>query len=636
MIIIVKQGVELMIIDLVNRIEDILPMVSKPTRYMGNELNMIKKDLNQVKLKFALAFPDVYEVAMSHLGIKILYHLLNEREDTAAERVYAPWVDMEEKMREHNLPLFTLENRAKVADFDILGFTLQYEMSYTNILNMLDLAGIPLRSKDRGEEFPLVIVGGPCAFNPEPLAPFVDVVLLGEAEAAIGELVDQYLVWKDSGASKKDLLKSLSQIEGLYIPSFYEIDYNDDGEVVKFEAKNDAPEILKKRVIQNLDESYYPEKLILPYMEIVHDRVTLEVARGCTRGCRFCQAGMIYRPVRERSHERIKDLAKKLIESTGYEEISLSSLSTSDYSKIEDLAKELLEEYKDQRVSVALPSMRVDSFSVDLAKELQAVRKTGLTFAPEAGTQRLRDVINKGIDEEDLLKTTEAAFKEGWRRVKLYFMMGLPTETLEDIRGIADLAKKVAEMGDEIRRNSDNKRRVKVGVSVSTFVPKPHTPFQWSKFNTLEEIKEKQQLLRNELRGKDLSFTWTDPYLSTMEAVFARGDRRAAEVMQRAWELGAKFDGWSEHFDYQRWKQAFEESGYNLEEYVYRNFNLEGRLPWDHLEVGVDKGYLRKEYQKAIDVELTPDCRFNNCTGCGILKNLDARISLIGGENSGK
>ena len=625
-----------MIIDLVNRIEDILPMVSKPTRYMGNELNMIKKDLNQVKLKFALAFPDVYEVAMSHLGIKILYHLLNEREDTAAERVYAPWVDMEEKMREHNLPLFTLENRAKVADFDILGFTLQYEMSYTNILNMLDLAGIPLRSKDRGEEFPLVIVGGPCAFNPEPLAPFVDVVLLGEAEAAIGELVDQYLVWKDSGASKKDLLKSLSQIEGLYIPSFYEIDYNDDGEVVKFEAKNDAPEILKKRVIQNLDESYYPEKLILPYMEIVHDRVTLEVARGCTRGCRFCQAGMIYRPVRERSHERIKDLAKKLIESTGYEEISLSSLSTSDYSKIEDLAKELLEEYKDQRVSVALPSMRVDSFSVDLAKELQAVRKTGLTFAPEAGTQRLRDVINKGIDEEDLLKTTEAAFKEGWRRVKLYFMMGLPTETLEDIRGIADLAKKVAEMGDEIRRNSDNKRRVKVGVSVSTFVPKPHTPFQWSKFNTLEEIKEKQQLLRNELRGKDLSFTWTDPYLSTMEAVFARGDRRAAEVMQRAWELGAKFDGWSEHFDYQRWKQAFEESGYNLEEYVYRNFNLEGRLPWDHLEVGVDKGYLRKEYQKAIDVELTPDCRFNNCTGCGILKNLDARISLIGGENSGK
>ncbi|PRX28978.1 radical SAM family uncharacterized protein [Orenia metallireducens] len=625
-----------MTIDLANKIEEILPEVSKPTRYMGNELNMIKKDLNQVKVKFALAFPDVYEVAMSHLGIKILYHLLNEREDTVAERVYAPWVDMEQKMREHNLPLFTLENRAKVVDFDILGFTLQYEMSYTNILNMLDLAGIPLKSKDRGEEFPLVIVGGPCAFNPEPLAPFVDVVLLGEAEAAIGELVDQYLVWKDSGASKKDLLKSLSQIEGLYIPSFYEIDYNDDGEVVKFEAKNDAPEILKKRVIQNLDESYYPEKLILPYMEIVHDRVTLEVARGCTRGCRFCQAGMIYRPVRERSHERIKDLAKKLIESTGYEEISLSSLSTSDYSKIEDLAKKLLEEYKDQRVSVALPSMRVDSFSVDLAKELQAVRKTGLTFAPEAGTQRLRDVINKGINEEDLLKTTEAAFKEGWRRVKLYFMMGLPTETLEDIKGIADLAKKVAEMGDEIRRNSDNKRRVKVGVSVSTFVPKPHTPFQWSKFNTLEEIKEKQQLLRNELRGKDLSFTWTDPYLSTMEAVFARGDRRAAEVMQRAWELGAKFDGWSEHFDYQRWKQAFEESGYNLEEYVYRNFNLEGRLPWDHLEVGVDKGYLRKEYQKAIDVELTPDCRFNNCTGCGILKNLDARISLIGGENSGK
>jgi len=625
-----------MAIDLANKIQEILPEVSKPTRYMGNELNMIKKDLDQVKMKVALAFPDVYEVAMSHLGIKILYHLLNEREDTVAERVYAPWVDMEQKMRENNIPLFTLENRAKVADFDMLGFTLQYEMSYTNILNMLDLAGIPLRNEDRGKEFPLVIVGGPCAFNPEPLAPFVDVVLLGEAEAAIGEVVDKYLAWKNSDTSKEELLKNLSEVEGIYVPSFYQINYNDNGEVVEFETKNNTPKVLKKRVIQNLDESYYPQKLILPYMDIVHDRVTLEVARGCTRGCRFCQAGMIYRPVRERSHERIKDLAKKLIESTGYDEISLSSLSTSDYSKIEDLAKDLLEEYKDQRVSVALPSMRVDSFSVDLAKELQAVRKTGLTFAPEAGTQRLRDVINKGIDEEDLLETTEAVFKEGWRRVKLYFMMGLPTETLEDIKGIADLAKKVAEIGDEIRRNSDNKRRVKVGVSVSTFVPKPHTPFQWSKFNTLEEIKEKQQLLRNELRGKDLSFTWTDPYLSTMEAVFARGDRRVADVMEKAWELGAKFDGWSEHFDYDLWQKAFEESGYNLEDYVYRNFNLEGRLPWDHLKVGVDKAYLKKEYQKAINVELTPDCRFNNCTGCGILNNLDAKISLIGGDNSGE
>ncbi len=619
-------------INLSQKILEILPTVSKPTRYMGNEINMIKKNLNQVEVKFALAFPDVYEVAMSHLGIKILYHLLNEREDVAAERVYAPWVDMEERLRENNIPLFTLENKIGINEFDILGFTLQYEMSYTNILNMLDLAGIPVRSEDRGKEDPIVIAGGPCAFNPEPLAPFIDVILLGEAEAAIDEIVDQYILWKKTNGNKKELLKSLAKIKGVYIPSFYKIDYNRNGTVTDFFAEDYAPDKLDKRVVNNLDEAYYPDKFIVPYMEIVHDRVTLEVARGCTRGCRFCQAGMIYRPVRERSHKRIKELAKQLIECTGYEELSLASLSTSDYSRVEDLAKSLLEEYKNQRVSIALPSMRVDSFSLDLAKELQAVRKTGLTFAPEAGTQRLRDVINKGVSEDDLIRSVSDCFKEGWRRVKLYFMMGLPTETMEDLQGIVDVAKKVSALGDQIRLNSNNKRRVKVGVSVSTFVPKPHTPFQWSKFNTLEEIEKKQQYLRDNLRGKDLSFTWTDPELSILESVFARGDRRVADIIEKAWQLGAKFDGWNEHFRYDLWKQAFEDLGYDIEEYAYRDFDLDTRLPWEHLQVGVNKEYLRLEYQKALNEELTPDCRFDKCSGCGVMNNLDARMDLLGGE----
>ncbi len=616
------------------QIERILPKVSKPTRYMGNELNIVKKDLEEVKLKFALAFPDVYEVAMSHLGIKILYHLLNKREDVAAERVYAPWTDMEEKMRENDLPLFSLENRAAIADFDILGFTLQYEMSYTNVLNMMDLAGVPLRSRDRGEDDPLVIVGGPCAFNPEPLADFVDVVLLGEAEAALGEVVDCFLEWKESIGSKGELLKSLAKIEGIYIPSLYRIEYNQQGEVIEFNAQDQAPEVLTKRVVDNLDKVDYPEKIILPYMDIVHDRVTLEVARGCTRGCRFCQAGMIYRPVRERSHGKIKELARKLLNNTGYEELSLSSLSTSDYSKIEDLARDLLDEFKDDRVSIALPSTRVDSFSIELAKELQEIRKTGLTFAPEAGTQRLRDVINKGINEDDLINSVTAAFKSGWRRVKLYFMMGLPTETMEDMQGIVDLAKKVAAIGDEIRLNSNNKRRVKVGVSVSTFVPKSHTPFQWSKFNTLDEIEAKQNYLRSNLRGKDISFNWNDPELSIMESVIARGDRRLADVMERAWQKGAKFDGWNEHFKYELWQDAFKELGDDLEEYAYRDLSLGARLAWDHLQVGVNKEYLKREYQKALDVELTPDCRFESCSGCGIIKNLDAKMDLLGGEDN--
>ena len=614
-----------------DRLQEILPQVENPTRYMGQEVNSIIKDLDEVAVKVALAFPDVYEVGMSHLGIKILYHLLNQREDVAAERIYAPWEDMEQKMRSGEIPLFTLENKAAVSDFDLIGFTLQYELSYTNLLNILDLAGLPLRSIDRSASDPLVIAGGPCAFNPEPLSPFIDLFLLGEAEAAIEEIVDVYAKWKQNNQSKEKLLEILATIQGVYIPQFYEFDYDQQGAVTNFVVKDGISETIQKRAVKDLDSAFYPEEFIVPYMDIVHDRVNLEIARGCTSGCRFCQAGMIYRPVRERSHERIKELAHKLINSTGYEEMSLTSLSSGDYSKIESLATDLVKEYEEDKISLALPSMRVDSFSVDLAQELQKIRKTGLTFAPEAGTQRLRDVINKGIEEADIISAAKDAFQAGWRRVKLYFMIGLPTETEEDLQGIVDLAKKLAKLGDEIRLDSDYKRRVSVNVSVSTFVPKPHTPFQWSNFNTLTEIKEKIQYLKNNLQGKDLSLDWNEPTLSLLEAVFARGDRRTADLLEKAWELGARFDGWRECFDYNLWQKAASEIGFNLEEYAYRDFCVENRLPWDHLLVGVSKEYLQNEYNKALSAERTTDCRSDSCSNCGVLNQLDARMSLLGG-----
>lgn len=612
------------------RLEELLPQVENPTRYMGREVNSIVKDLNEVEVKVALAFPDVYEVGMSHLGIKILYHLLNQKDNVAAERVYAPWIDMEEKMREEELPLFTLENKAAVENFDILGFTLQYELSYTNLLNMLDLANLPLRSNDRDEEDPLVIAGGPCGSNPEPIAPFIDLFLLGEAEAAIEEIVDKYSSWQKTHKNKEELLRELATIEGVYVPQFYQIRYDEQGAVSAFEVDEGIPETVKKRVVQDLDEAFYPEKFIVPYMDVVHDRVNLEIARGCTSGCRFCQAGMIYRPVRERSHKRIKELADKLVDNTGYEEISLTSLSSGDYTGIKDLATDLVEEYEADKISVALPSMRVDSFSVDLAEELQKVRKTGLTFAPEAGSQRLRNVINKGIKEEDVISAASDAFKAGWRKVKLYFMIALPTESEADLQGIVDLAKKIADLGDEIRLNSDYKRRVSVNVSVSTFVPKPHTPFQWSQFNTLAEINDKIQFLKDNLRGKDLSLDWNEPTVSLLEAVFARGDRRIADLLEQAWQLGARYDGWREMFDYELWQEAAQQVGFDLENYACREWNVEQRLPWDHLMTGVNKEYLQAEYDKALAEEVTSNCRYEDCSNCGVLEQLEARMSLIG------
>ncbi|MBM7556190.1 TIGR03960 family B12-binding radical SAM protein [Halanaerobacter jeridensis] len=617
--------------ELEDRLEEILPQVTNPTRYMGREVNSIVKNLDEVEVKVALAFPDVYEVGMSHLGIKILYHLLNQRDEVAAERVYSPWEDMENKMKEEDLPLFTLENKAPISEFDILGFTLQYELSYSNLLNTLDLANLPLRSKDRTAKHPLVIAGGPCASNPEPLAPFIDLFLLGEAEAAIEEIVDKYIAWQNNNYSREELLKDLATLEGVYVPQFYEIDYDENHNVSKFEVQEGIKEEVKKRVVQNLDEAFYPEKFIVPYMDVVHDRVNLEIARGCTSGCRFCQAGMIYRPVRERSHERIKELAENLVSNTGYEEISLTSLSSGDYTGVADLAMDLVDEYETDKISVALPSMRVDSFSIDLAEELQKVRKTGLTFAPEAGTQRLRNVINKGIAEEDVISAVTDAFEAGWRKVKLYFMIGLPTETEADLQGIVDLAKKIANLGDEIRLNSDYKRRVSVNVSVSTFVPKPHTPFQWSQFNTLEEINDKIQYLKDNLRGKDLSLDWNEPQVSLLEAVFARGDRRTADLLEQAWQLGARFDGWREVFDYQLWQKAAQKTGFDLEEYACRDWSLKARLPWDHLMLGVNKDYLKEEYDKALAAEKTNNCRYDNCSNCGVLEQLEARMDLLRG-----
>ncbi|SDC40452.1 MULTISPECIES: TIGR03960 family B12-binding radical SAM protein [unclassified Candidatus Frackibacter] len=603
------------------RLEKILPKVSKPTRYLGNELNAVHKEFSQDKVSVALAFPDRYEVGMSHLGIKILYHLLNRRDDIVAERVYAPWFDLEDKIREMKIPLFSLESKEAINRFDIVGFTLQYELSYTNILNMLDLAQIPLKSKDRTKEDPLVIAGGPCAVNPEPLADFIDLIVVGEAEELIEELIDRYKEGKNREATRDQLLRELAQIPGIYIPEFYKIDYGKT-EVLGLKVENDeVPEEILKQVITDFDEVYYPTEFLVPFMDIVHDRINLEVARGCSRGCRFCQAGMIYRPVREKSQERLEELSSDLINNTGYEELSLTSLSTSDYSQVKELISNLVDDYSKLGVSISLPSLRTDSFSIELAEKVQKVRKTGLTFAPEAGTQRLRDVINKGVTEEDLLKTIQAAYDSGWQRVKLYFMLGLPTETEEDLAGIVSLAKKVAKIG-----------KIKVNVSVSTFVPKPHTPFQWVSFNRLTEIKDKINYLQKNLRGKGLSLSWNEPNLSLLEAAFARGDRRLNEVLFKAWELGCKFDSWSEHFDIELWQKAFNESGLSLDDYTYRNFDLGARLPWDHINIGVTKDYLKEEYQKALDAELTSDCRSDKCTTCGILQNLAIDECLIGGE----
>jgi radical SAM family uncharacterized protein len=597
--------------------DDLLQGVEKPARYTGGELNSVLKDANNIDIRFAFCFPDTYEIGMSHLGMKILYHLLNERADTWCERVFAPWTDMEAVMRKNGIPLFSLESHDPIRDFDFIGFTLQYEMSYTNIINMLDLAGVPKTGAEREEGQPFVCAGGPCAFNPEPLADYIDFFMLGEGEEIICEVMDAYSIWKKSGAGRGQFLKSIAQIEGIYVPSLYEVEYNPDGTLASTKPVSaDVPASVRKRIIKDMDSVYFPDRLVVPFLGIVHDRIMLELFRGCTRGCRFCQAGIIYRPVRERSPERLLELANKLVANTGYEEISLTSLSTSDFTGLQTLTDGLITEMEPQNVNLSLPSLRIDSFSLELMEKAQKVRKSGLTFAPEAGTQRLRDVINKGVTEEDLINSVTMAFKGGWRGVKLYFMLGLPTESYEDIAGISELARKVVDAFMSIPKGERGRGFVEVTVSTSTFVPKPFTPFQWEAQDDMAEVREKQKFLKEKIKSRNISYNWHDNQLSLLEAVFARGDRRVGKVLLKAWEKGCSFDSWGEHFKYDRWMEAFEECGLDPHFYANRKRDFSEVMPWDHIDAGVSKEFLISENKKAYAGELTPNCR-QGCSGCG-------------------
>lgn len=562
--------------NLSDKIEQLLMKVQKPAMYMGGEFNSVMKDPASVKMRYAFLFPDTYDVGMSHLGMKILYHTINKRPDAWCERVFSPWVDMADLMRENDIPLFSLESRTPVKDFDMVGVTLQYEMSYTNILEALDLAGIPLRAADRTQG-PILVCGGPCAFNPEPLAPFFDLVALGDGEKETHDIIDCYLAWKQTGAPKDEFLRMAAKIDGVYVPALYDIAYNDDGTVASIRPKegSGAPEVCFKALVNDLTAADYPEKIIVPYGEVVHNRIMLEIFRGCTRGCRFCQAGMIYRPVRERSMDRLLELADKLVAATGYDEISLMSLSSGDYSCLPELAHEMVRKYQARRVKISLPSQRIDTVLTDTLKETQKVRKTALTLAPEAGTQRLRDVINKGVTEEDLIRSVSDAFDQGWNAVKLYFMLGLPTETDEDVLGIADLAEKVRACYFAVPKE----RRapgLRIVVSVSVFVPKNDTPFQWSPQLTQENVIRRQQLLGQALRKiRGVDYKYHAPDISYIEAVFARGDRRTADALERAWQLGCRFDGWNDQFKYDKWMQAFEETGVDPDFYATRERPLD-------------------------------------------------------------
>ncbi|MEE0867917.1 MAG: TIGR03960 family B12-binding radical SAM protein [Clostridia bacterium] len=597
------------------KIEKILKRVQKATHYSGGELNSVVKDPKEVRIRYAFAFPDTYEVGMSHLGMKILYHVLNQREDTYCERTFAPWIDMEKEMRDEGVPLFTNETHTPVKDFDFLGITLQYEMCYSNVLNMLELAGIPLLSKDRTKDDPFVNGGGPCAYNAEPLADFFDFFTMGEGEEVINELMDTYNEWKESGEDREGYLKRIAKIEGIYVPSFYDVEYNED-QTVKSITPNcpEAKPKVRKRIISDLDSVSYPDKIIVPFSDIVHDRANIEVFRGCIRGCRFCQAGMIYRPVREKTPATLLCDAKNLIDATGYEEMGLSSLSTSDYTQLETLSDELLKLTEGEKVSLSLPSLRVDNFSLDLMKRVQKVRKSGLTFAPEAGSQRLRDVINKNVTEEDLTKAATLAFEGGWENVKLYFMIGLPYETKEDIKGIADLAQKVVECYYSSEKT--NKRRSpSVHLSVASFVPKPFTPFQWAAQNTMNELGEKQLYLKGEIKNRHVRYNYHQSDVSVLEGVFARGDRRLGKVLLRAHGLGCKLDGWNECFNLDAWKQAFEDCGIDMAFYT-RSRSYEEVLPWDIVDIGVTKKFMINENEKAKQAATTPNCR-EKCSGCG-------------------
>ena len=603
--------------------DEILLSIDKPARYIGNEVNAAMKDKDTVDVSMVMCFPDVYEIGMSHLGIQILYDMFNRREDVYCDRVYSPWPDLDKIMREKNIPLFAVESQQPIKSFDILGITIQYEMCYTNILQVLDLSGIPLYAKGRTEEDPIVIGGGPCTYNPEPIAEFFDIFYIGEGETQLYPFIDLYKKCKEEGKNRKEFLELAAEIPGLYVPSLYDVTYNEDGTIQSFKPNNPhAKEKITKELEMEVSETFYPEKPLVPYIKATQDRVVLEIQRGCIRGCRFCQAGMVYRPVRERSLEFLKDLAYKMIKNTGYEEISLSSLSSSDYSHLKELVMFLIEEFKEKGVNISLPSLRIDAFALDVMSKVQDIKKSSLTFAPEAGSQRLRDVINKGLTEEVILNGAGLAFEGGWNRVKLYFMLGLPTETEEDMKGIAYLSEKIARRYYEIPKDQRN-GKVQVVASSSFFVPKPFTPFQWSPMCTKEEFIRRARLVNNtfkeQLNRKSLKYNWHEADLTVLEGVFARGDRRVADVLVKAYEKGCLFDSWSEFFDNEKWMEAFEECGVSIDFYTTRERDINEVLPWDFIDTGVTKKFLQKEWERAQNETETPNCRMK-CSGCGVMK----------------
>ncbi len=602
--------------------DEILLRVEKPARYIGNEVNAVVKDKENVSVRVAMCFPDVYEIGMSHLGIQILYDMFNQFEDVWCERVYSPWVDLDKIMREENIPLFALESQEPVKDMDFLAITLQYEMCYTNILQILDLSHMPLHAKDRSWEHPIVIGGGPCAYNPEPIAEFFDIFYIGEGETRYRELLDLYKECKKNGASRTEFLEKAAKLPGMYVPMFYQVEYKEDGTVLSMEPMQEGiPRTILKEVEMDVSNTFYPEKPVVPFIKVTQDRVVLEIQRGCIRGCRFCQAGQIYRPVRERSLDMLKEYAVKMMESTGQEEISLSSLSSSDYSKLPELIDFLIQECSGKKINISLPSLRIDAFSLDVMSKVQDVKKSSLTFAPEAGSQRLRNVINKGLTKEDILKGAALAFEGGWTRVKLYFMLGLPTETEEDIRGIGELSNQIAAVFYEtVPKEKRVNGKVQIVASTSFFIPKPFTPFQWAAMCTKEEFLEKAYITRasikEQLNQKSIKYNWHEADISVLEGVFARGDRKIAKVIEQAYRRGCIFDAWSEYFKNDIWMEAFEECGIDIAFYTTRKRGMDEIFPWDFIDCGVSKDFLKREWEKALTETVSPNCR-SACQGCG-------------------
>ena len=604
--------------------DEILLKISQPARYIGGEVNMVKKDPSKVAVRFAMCFPDVYEIGMSHLGIQILYDMFNRREDVYCERVYSPWMDLDPIMREQKIPLFAVESQDPIKKFDFLGITIQYEMCYTNILQVLELSQIPLHAEDRTEEDPIVIGGGPCTYNPEPIAPFFDLFYMGEGEVVYFDLIDRYKEIKARGGSRKEFLEQAAQIPGIYVPGFYDVTYKEDGTIEAMTPNNPhAPQTVSKQLVMDMSDTWYPEKPVVPYLRATQDRVVLEIMRGCIRGCRFCQAGMVYRPVRERSLEELKRLARTMLKSTGHEEISLSSLSSSDYTKLEGIVNFLIDEFDGKGVNVSLPSLRIDAFSLNVMSKVQDVKKSSLTFAPEAGSQRLRNVINKGLTEENILNGSAEAFKGGWNRVKLYFMLGLPTETVEDMQGIAELSEKVAEVYYDTVPKEQRHGKVQVTASTSFFVPKPFTPFQWAPMCTKEQFLERASIVNHRMKEmlnkKSLRYNWHEADVTVLEGVLARGDRKVAAVIEEAYRKGAIYDSWSEYFNNDIWMKAFETCGVDIDFYTTRERSLDEVFPWDFIDAGVTKDFLKREWANAQAETVTPNCRMR-CSGCGVRK----------------